>query len=112
MANILSILTLRTSLLASYPIAVQARMLTETNKIASIIAVDIPSLHRYSDTFYEGAKSVNDEATDTQLAIGGDNPFGDPAKGKEQALAMAATGADHVFAVGAGSNGEIGRAHV
>lgn len=92
---------------ASYLIGVQAGMLTETNKVGSIISVDIPFLHRYSDTFYEGAKSVNDEATDTQLAIGGDNPFGDPAKGKEQALAMAATGADHVFAVGAGSNGGI-----
>jgi len=92
---------------AAYLIGVQAGMLTETNKVGSIIAVDIPFLHRYSDSFYEGAKSVNSDATDTQLAIGGDNPFGDPAKGKEQALAMAATGADHVFAVGAGSNGGI-----
>lgn len=92
---------------AAYLIGVQAGMLTETDKVGSIIAVDIPFLHRYSDSFYEGAKSVNPDATDTQLAIGGDNPFGDPAKGKEQALAMAATGADHVFAVGAGSNGGI-----
>src|SRR5690625_7297662 len=82
-------------------------MLTNTNKLGSIISVDITTRHRYSNTYYESAKSVNDEATDTQLAIGGDNPFGDPAKGKEQALAMAATGADHVFAVGAGSNGGI-----
>lgn len=92
---------------AAYLIGVEAGMLTETDKVGSIIAVDIPFLHRYSDSFYEGAKSVNDKATDTQLAIGGNNPFGDPAKGKEQALAMAATGADHVFAVGAGSNGGI-----
>ncbi len=92
---------------AAYLIGVQAGMLTETDKVGSIISQDIPFLHRYSDAFYEGAKSVNSDATDTQLAIGGDNPFGDPAKGKEQALAMAATGTDHVFAVGAGSNGGI-----
>lgn len=92
---------------AAYLIGVQAGMLTETDKVGSIIAVDIPFLHRYSDSFYEGAKLMNDAATDTQLAIGGDNPFGDPAKGKEQALSMAATGTDHVFAVGAGSNGGI-----
>lgn len=92
---------------AAYLIGVQSGMLTETDKVGSIISVDIPFLHRYSDAFYEGAKSVNDKVTDTQLAIGGDNPFGDPAKGKEQALAMAATGTDHVFAVGAGSNGGV-----
>jgi len=92
---------------AAYLIGIQAGMLTETNQVGSIIAQDIPFLHRYSDAFYEGALAMNPDATDTQLAIGGDNPFGDPAKGKEQALAMAATGADHVFAVGAGSNGGI-----
>lgn len=92
---------------AAYLIGVEAGLLTEADKVGSIIAVDIPFLHRYSDAFYEGAKSVNPEATDTQIAIGGSNPFGDPAKGKEQALAIAATGTDQVFAVGAGSNGGI-----
>lgn len=92
---------------ASYLIGVQAGMLTEVNKVGSVMALDIPFLHRYSDAFFLGAQSVNPDVTDTQLAIGGENPFGDPAKGKEQALAMADTGADHVFAVGAGSNGGI-----
>lgn len=92
---------------ASYLIGVEAGTLTETDHVGTVMAVDNPFLHRYSDAFYEGAQSVNDDVEDTQLAIGGDNPFGDPAKGKEQALAMASTGADQVFAVGAGSNGGI-----
>lgn len=92
---------------ASYLLGVQAGLLTETNKIGSIGAVDIPFIHRYTDAFAEGARSVNPEVTDTQLFIGGDNPFSDPAKAKEQALAIAAAGVDHVFAVGAGSNGGI-----
>ncbi len=92
---------------ASYLIGVEAGMLTKTNQIGSVTAVDIPFLHRYSDSFALGAKSVNPDAVDNQLFIGGDNPFGDPARAKEQALAIANTGADQVFAVGAGSNGGI-----
>ncbi|MGO1735778.1 MAG: BMP family ABC transporter substrate-binding protein [Leucobacter sp.] len=92
---------------ASYLLGVEAGMLTETNNIGSVVSVDIPFLHRYSDSFAEGAKSVNPDVTDTQLFIGGDNPFSDPAKAKEQALAIAAQDVDHVFAVGAGSNGGV-----
>lgn len=92
---------------ASYLLGVEAGMRTETGKIGSVGAVDIPFIHRYTDAFAEGAKSVKADATDTQLFIGGDNPFSDPAKAKEQALAIAAAGVDHVFAVGAGSNGGI-----
>jgi basic membrane protein A len=92
---------------ASYLIGIEAGMLSETGKVGSVMAVDIPFLHRYSDSFAAGAQSVNPAIQDSQLAIGGSNPFADPAKGKEQALAMAATGVDHIFAVGAGSNGGI-----
>lgn len=92
---------------ASYLIGLQAGMRTETGRVGSVASVDIPFLHRYTDSFALGAQSVDPSISDTQLFIGGDNPFGDPARGKEQARAMAATGADHVFAVGAGSNGGI-----
>lgn len=92
---------------ASYLIGVEAGMLSKTKKVGSVVAVDIPFLHRYSDSFAAGAKSIDPSISDTQLFIGGNNPFADPAKAKEQALAMAATGADYVFAVGAGSNGGI-----
>ncbi|WP_216870397.1 BMP family ABC transporter substrate-binding protein [Modestobacter excelsi] len=92
---------------ASYLVGIEAGMLSTTKKVGSVGAVDIPFLHRYSDSFAAGAQSVDPAITDSQLWIGGSNPFADPAKGKEQALAMAATGADHVFAVGAGSNGGI-----
>lgn len=92
---------------ASYLLGIEAGMRTKTGKIGSVDAVDIPFLHRYSDAFAEGARSVRPDVKDTQLFIGGDNPFSDPAKAKEQALAIAAAGVDHVFAVGAGSNGGI-----
>ncbi|MGV8885613.1 MAG: BMP family ABC transporter substrate-binding protein [Microbacteriaceae bacterium] len=92
---------------ASYLVGIEAGMLSKSGKIGSVMAVDIPFLHKYSDSFAAGAKSVNPNINDRQLAIGGNNPFADPAKGKEQALSLFATGADHVFAIASGSNGGI-----
>ena len=71
------------------------------------MALDIPFLHRYSDSFALGAQSIDPDITDSQVFIGGDNPFLDPARAKEQALALVAQGVDHIFAAGAGSNGGI-----
>jgi basic membrane protein A len=88
----------------AYLLGIMAGNLTESNKIGSVGAVDIPFIHRYTDSFALGAQSVNPDITDSQVFIGGDNPFVDPARGKEQALSLAAQGADHIFAVGAGSN--------
>lgn len=92
----------------SYLLGVEAGMLTESNKVGSVLSLDIPLLQKYSGGFAEGAKSVNDgvETLDPQI-IGGDNPFADTARAKEQALAFAAGGADQVFAVGAAANGGI-----
>jgi basic membrane protein A len=89
----------------AYLLGIMAGMLSEAGKIGSVAALDIPFIHRYTDSFALGAQSVNPDITDSQVFIGGDNPFGDPARAKEQALALSAQGADHIFAVGAGSNG-------
>jgi basic membrane protein A len=91
----------------AYLLGIMAGSLTETNQVGSVGALDIPFLHRYTDSFALGAQSIDPSITDTQVWIGGDNPFSDPARAKEQALAVAAQGADHIFAVGAGSNGGI-----
>ena len=92
----------------SYLLGVEAGLLTEANKVGSVISVDIPLLHKYSEGFAEGAKSVKaDVSIEGPQVIGGDNPFADPGRAKEQAIAFADTGVDQVFAVGAGSNGGI-----
>jgi basic membrane protein A and related proteins len=92
---------------AAYLLGVEAGMLTRSDKIGSVVAQDIPFLHRFSDSFRDGAKSVNPQVTDSQVFIGGNNPFADPARAKEQALALAASGADHIAAFGSGSNGGV-----
>jgi len=91
----------------AYLLGIMAGSLSETKQVGSVGALDIPFLHRYTDSFALGAQSVDPTIADTQVWIGGDNPFSDPARAKEQALAVAAQGADHIFAVGAGSNGGI-----
>lgn len=89
----------------AYLLGIMAGNLTETGDIGSVVAVDIPFFRRWSDSFYLGAESVNDGLSpDTQVTIGGDNPFADPARAKEQALSLAAQGLDHIFSVGAGSD--------
>lgn len=91
----------------SYLLGVIAGSLSESGNVGSVAALDIPFIHRFSDSFALGAQSVNPDATDRQVFIGGDNPFNDPATGKEQASALIAQGTDHILAAGSGSNGGV-----
>ncbi|MBK0422668.1 BMP family ABC transporter substrate-binding protein [Leucobacter sp. CSA2] len=92
----------------SYLLGIEAGMLTKDNKIGSILSLDIPLLQKYSGGFAEGAKSVNPKVKiEGPQIIGGENPFADPGRAKEQAIAFSGTGVDQVFAVGAASNGGI-----
>jgi len=91
----------------AYLLGIMAGSLTETGKVGTVGALDIPFIHRYSDSFALGAQSVNPDVTDTQLFVGGDSPFTDPARAKEQALALAAQDVDQVMAAAAGSNGGV-----
>ena len=62
----------------SYLLGIMAGSLSTTGNIGSVVALDIPFLHRYSDSFALGAQSVNPDVTDSQVFIGGDNPFRRP----------------------------------
>jgi basic membrane protein A len=89
---------------AAYLIGAEAGLLTKSNKVGAIGALDIPFLHRYTDAFVEGAKNVNPNVETSILWVGGDNPFSDPVRSKEQALALADQGFDNIFAATAGGN--------
>jgi len=91
----------------AYLLGIMAGSLTESGQVGSVGALDIPFIHRYTDSFALGAQSVNPEVTDSQVFIGGESPFTDPARAKEQALSLSAQGVDHIFAVGSGSNGGV-----
>lgn len=89
---------------ASYLTGVAAGMMTNTNKVGVVGALDIPFLHRYTDAYRDGAKSVNKDVDVEIRWVGGENPFGDPVRAKEQALAMHSSGADIIFTATAGGD--------
>ena len=89
---------------ASYLTGVAAGMMTKSNKVGVVGALDIPFLHRYTDAYRDGAKAVNSNVDVEIRWVGGDNPFGDPVRAKEQALAMHAAGADIIFTATAGGD--------
>ncbi len=92
---------------AAFLVGVIAGSLTKTNHVGAIGALDIPFLHRYTDAFFQGAQYVNPEIVTEVRWVGGDNPFGDPARAKEQALAILGTGADQIFSATAGGDSGV-----
>ena len=89
---------------ASYLMGVAAGMLTQSKKVGVVGALDIPFLHRYTDGYAQGVKSVNPDATVDIRWVGGENPFADPVRAKEQAVAMNAAGADYIYTATAGGD--------
>lgn len=89
---------------ASYLMGVAAGMLTDSGRVGAVGALDIPFLHRYTDGFAQGAKSVNPNVEVDIRWVGGENPFSDPVRAKEQAVAMHAAGADVIYSATAGGD--------
>ncbi|ABS03605.1 basic membrane lipoprotein [Kineococcus radiotolerans SRS30216 = ATCC BAA-149] len=89
---------------AAYLAGVEAGLLTKTGKIGTVAALDTPFIRRWVDPFTAGARSVRPDVTGTALFVGGDNPFGDPARGAAQAQVLADGGVDQVVAAASGSN--------
>jgi basic membrane protein A len=89
---------------ASFLIGAIAASLSETGHVGVVGTSDIPFLHRYTDGFEAGAKYVQDDIRVSVRWVGGENPFADPVRAKEQALDLAANGADHIFAASAAGN--------
>ena len=90
----------------AFLIGAVAASLTKTNHVGTVCALDIPFMHRFTDGFEMGAKYVNPDVNVSTLWVGGANPFSDPVRAKELALAMNADGADHIFT--ATSGGDFG----
>jgi len=89
---------------ATYLAGVEAGLLSQSKKIGVVAALDTPFIRRWVDPFAAGAASVDAAVTSTPLFVGGDNPFGDPARGKAQAQVLADQGVDQVLAAASGSN--------
>ncbi len=88
----------------SFLIGAAAGMLSETGKLGAIGVADIPFLHRYTDGFEAGVRHVRPDAEVSIRWVGGESPFADPVRAKEQALALAADGVDYIYSAAAAGN--------
>ncbi len=89
---------------AAFLIGAAAASLSATGHVGVIGALDIPFLHRYTEGFAWGAHHVAPGVRVSKLWVGGESPFSDPVRAKEQALAMAADGADQILTAAAAGN--------
>ncbi|WP_127144384.1 BMP family ABC transporter substrate-binding protein [Pelagibacterium montanilacus] len=89
---------------ATYLIGIAAGMLTEANQVGVVSALDIPFLHRYTDGYAMGAEAQNPDTEVDIRWVGGENPFADPVRAKEQAVAIHAAGSDVIFSSTSGGD--------
>lgn len=80
----------------SFLCGVAAAKVTQTGKLGIVGGERIPPVIRYEVGFRAGALSIN---PDIEFSIAYADSFGDPAKGKELALAQFNQGADIVFPI-------------
>ncbi len=81
-----------------------AAHLSKSGRLGVVAALDIPFFHRFTDGFANGAKHEKADINVDVRWVGGQNPFADPVRAKEQALALAATGVDIVFSATSGGD--------
>lgn len=86
---------------SSFLVGAEAGLLTETDHVGSVVALDAPQFHRFSEGFAAGAEEVNPDVEVSTQFVGGQNPFNDPARAKEQAITLANDDADMVYGVAA-----------
>ena len=89
---------------ATFLIGATAALLSQNNHVGVVSALDIPFLHRYTDGFALGARHVKPDIPVDIRWVGGSNPFSDPARAKELALAVFANGADYIFSATSGGD--------
>ncbi|WP_073507987.1 BMP family lipoprotein [Streptobacillus notomytis] len=83
-----------------------AAMMTKTNVLGFVGAVEAPVIHRFATGFIQGARHVNPSITILSAYVNGSNPFNDPVAGKQLAESLIAQNTDIVMhaagATGAG----------
>lgn len=81
-----------------------AAMASKTGIVGFVGGIEVPTIQKFQKGYEQGAKYVNPSAKVISIYVGGQNPFNDPVKGKEVALAEIQQGADVIYH-GAGATG-------
>ncbi|MGL4402345.1 MAG: BMP family lipoprotein [Fusobacteriaceae bacterium] len=90
----------------SFLVGAVAAMMSQNEKVGFIGGLDIPLINNFRKGYEAGAKYINPNTKFYASYIGGDSPFSDPLKGKEQSLSMINQGVDVIYhAAGNTGNG-------
>lgn len=87
-----------------YLAGAEAGLLSKSGKVGAVDVLDTPQFRRYSDPFAAGAKKVAAKTTTGTRFVGGQSPFDDSARAKEQANTLLAQGYDQIMAAAAAGN--------
>ncbi|MER5751947.1 BMP family ABC transporter substrate-binding protein [Streptomyces sp. NPDC002088] len=87
-----------------YLAGAEAGLLSESGKVGAVDVLDTPQFRRYSDPFAAGAKKVAAKTETSTRFVGGQSPFDDSARAKEQANTLLSKGYDQVMAAAAAGN--------
>lgn len=90
-----------------YLAGVEAALISKTQSVGAVVALDTPQIRRFSDPFGAGAAATSPGIAFSALFVGGNNPFNDPGRAKEQALSLASGGADVLIAASAAGNAGV-----
>ncbi|MEV0254985.1 BMP family ABC transporter substrate-binding protein [Streptomyces sp. NPDC050732] len=82
----------------------EAGLLTKSKKVGAVDVLDTPQFRRYSEPFAAGARKVRAGVGSRTLFVGGQSPFNDAARAKDQAATLASGGVDQVMAAAAAGN--------
>lgn len=82
----------------------EAGLLSKSGKVGAVDVLDTPQFRRYSEPFAAGAKKTAAASEATTRFVGGQSPFNDSARAKEQASSLVAAGTDQLMAAAAAGN--------
>ncbi|WP_028855363.1 BMP family lipoprotein [Psychrilyobacter atlanticus] len=87
----------------SFLVGALAAMMTKTDTIGFVGGMEVPIVKNFQRGYVQGAKYINPDIKIQTLYTTGPNPFNDPVRGKENAIAEYNQGADVIFHAAGGT---------